>query len=79
MATSASLPPACYADGSVALIERDAIYRTSWIGVGCADQWEAAQQYALPAIPSLGGRNRNGTRYTWLFPNMTFAASTEAI
>lgn len=40
---------------------------------------EATQQYALPAIPSLEGSNKNGTRYTWLFPNMTFAASTEAI
>ncbi len=40
---------------------------------------EATQQYALPAIPSLDGRNRNGTRYTWVFPNMTFAASTEAM
>lgn len=40
---------------------------------------EATQQYALPSIPSLDGRNRNGTRYTWMFPNMTFAASTEAI
>jgi phenylpropionate dioxygenase-like ring-hydroxylating dioxygenase large terminal subunit len=40
---------------------------------------EATQQYALPAIPSLDGRNRNGTRYTWMFPNMSFAASTEAM
>lgn len=40
---------------------------------------EGTQQYALPEIPSLDGRNRNGTRYTWLFPNMTFAASTEAV
>jgi len=40
---------------------------------------EATQKYALPPIPVLEGRNRNGTRYTWLFPNMTFAASSEAI
>jgi len=40
---------------------------------------EETQQYALPSMTSLDGRNRNGTRYTWLFPNMTFAASTEAI
>lgn len=40
---------------------------------------EASQHHALPPIPSLEGRNKNGTRYTWLFPNMTFAASTEAI
>ena len=40
---------------------------------------EASQHHALPSIPSLDGVNRNGTRYTWLFPNMTFAAGTEAI
>jgi phenylpropionate dioxygenase-like ring-hydroxylating dioxygenase large terminal subunit len=40
---------------------------------------ETTQEYALPTMASLEGRNRNGTRYTWMFPNMTFAASTEAI
>ncbi|MBC8270260.1 MAG: aromatic ring-hydroxylating dioxygenase subunit alpha [Rhodospirillaceae bacterium] len=40
---------------------------------------EGSQQYALPPMTWLDGRNRDGTRYTWLFPNMTFAASTEAI
>lgn len=40
---------------------------------------EADQEHVLPSMTSLEGRNRNGTRYTWLFPNMTFAASTEAI
>lgn len=40
---------------------------------------EETQQYALPAMPWLQGRNSHGTRYTWMFPNMTFAASTEAI
>ena len=34
---------------------------------------------ALPPIASLQGRNRQGIRYTWMFPNMTFAASAEAI
>jgi phenylpropionate dioxygenase-like ring-hydroxylating dioxygenase large terminal subunit len=38
-----------------------------------------SQQHVLPSIPALDGRNHNGTRYTWLFPNMTFAASSEAI
>ncbi len=27
----------------------------------------------------LRGRNRQGARYSWMFPNMTFAAGTEAI
>ncbi len=39
----------------------------------------ATQEHQLPPIPGLDGRNRQGTRYTWLYPNMTFAASTEAI
>lgn len=37
----------------------------------------AEQSHALPPIPDLCGRL--GTRYTWIFPNMTFAASTEAM
>ena len=32
-----------------------------------------------PAIPGLSGRSARGTRYTWIFPNMTFACSTEAL
>ena len=28
----------------------------------------------LPVTPGLEGRNATGTRYTWCFPNMTFAA-----
>ncbi len=39
----------------------------------------AEQAHALPPIPGLRGRNSRGTRYTWVFPNMTFAASTEAM
>lgn len=38
---------------------------------------EDQQDAALPMNPSLDGRNRRGTRYTWIYPNMTFAASTE--
>ncbi len=40
---------------------------------------EGTQQYQLPPIPGLEGRNRDGARYTWLFPNMTFAAGTESM
>ncbi len=38
-----------------------------------------AQDQALPTIAGLEGRNRQGTHYSWMFPNMTFAAGTEAI
>ena len=34
---------------------------------------------ALPAIEGLTGRDREGTRYTWLFPNMTFAVARDAM
>ena len=40
---------------------------------------EDQQEYALPTIETLTGRNRQGVRYTWMFPNMTFAASNEAM
>ncbi len=37
-----------------------------------------SQDQALPIQAGLQGRNREGTRYTWVFPNLTFAAGTEA-
>ncbi len=40
---------------------------------------EETQAYALPSIASLIGRNRCGARYTWVYPNMTFAAGTESV
>ena len=40
---------------------------------------ENQQQYALPEILGLTGEAKIGTRYTWIFPNMTFAASTDSI
>ena len=33
----------------------------------------------LPIFPGLKGRNRNGTRYTWLFPGLSFAVSSDAL
>ncbi len=38
-----------------------------------------AQDKTLPVNPSLSGRNCQGTRYSWVFPNMTFAAGSEAV
>lgn len=40
---------------------------------------EAAQDQSFPPIESLAGRNRQGVRYSWVFPNMTFAAGAEGI
>ena len=40
---------------------------------------EGQQQYALPPIPGLQGRAAEGTRYTWIFPNMTFAAGNDSL
>lgn len=40
---------------------------------------EEIKHQNLPVMKSLTGRNRRGTRYTWVFPNMTFAAGTEVI
>ena len=33
----------------------------------------------LPPLPGLSGRNLRGTRYSWVFPNLTFAASIDAV
>lgn len=40
---------------------------------------EGAQDNALPSMPGLTGRATEGARYTWVFPNMTFAANTDAL
>ena len=40
---------------------------------------EYQQEHALPNMPGLRGRAKNGVRYTWVFPSMTFACSTDAL
>ena len=40
---------------------------------------ESTQQYTLPQIKSLDESTAQGARYSWIFPNMTFAAGTESI
>ncbi len=40
---------------------------------------EDDQQNALPDIPGLSGQAKKGARYTWVFPNMTFAANRDAL
>ena len=37
------------------------------------------QAHVLPLMPGLGPRERVGTRYTWIFPSLTFAAGSEAL
>ena len=39
---------------------------------------ENQQDHALPPMPGLAGEAERGVRYTWVFPNMTFAAGREA-
>ena len=38
-----------------------------------------SQDDPLPVMKSLEGRNRQGVRYSWVFPNMTFAAGADAV
>jgi len=40
---------------------------------------QTEQQFALPKLPGLTGRNATGSRYTWLFPTVTFSASLDAL
>ena len=37
------------------------------------------QDQSLPMMPGLTGHNREGSRYSWVFPSMTFAAGSEAL
>ena len=40
---------------------------------------EDQQKHALPDMPGLDMSVANGVRYTWVFPNMTFAAGSDAL
>jgi len=40
---------------------------------------EGSQSNALPAMPGLTGKAMQGARYSWVFPNMTFAANIDAL
>jgi phenylpropionate dioxygenase-like ring-hydroxylating dioxygenase large terminal subunit len=51
--TAATLPPAVYVDASVAELERDAVFRTSWVGVGRSDQWKAPGDYSALKIAGI--------------------------
>jgi len=40
---------------------------------------QTRQEQALPLMPGVAGREADGVRYTWVFPNMTFAAGADAL
>ena len=40
---------------------------------------EQDQGDAFPLIRTLGEKEKNGTRYTWVYPNLTFAASVDCM
>ncbi len=40
---------------------------------------QTSQQRLLPAMPGLVGKEAAGVRYSWLFPNMTFAVGIDAM
>lgn len=40
---------------------------------------EGDQDMSLPLMPGLSGQAQQGARYTWVFPNMTFAANRDAL
>ncbi|SLN54255.1 3-phenylpropionate/cinnamic acid dioxygenase subunit alpha [Roseovarius litorisediminis] len=47
--------------------------------VGTGGLLQTQQDRALPPMPGLVGHAAQGVRYTWVFPNMTFAAGTDAL
>ncbi len=40
---------------------------------------DGQQEHALPKMPGLADAVSNGVRYTWVFPNMTFGAGSDAL
>ena len=46
---------------------------------GAAALMEDSQQYALPVAKKLQDREARGTRYTWIYPNLTFALSQDSM
>ncbi len=58
----------------------DGAYSSQFGGTdGTGGLLQTEQDKALPSIPGLQGREAAGVRYTWVFPNMTFAAGTDAL
>ena len=60
---SPGLPPACYADDSLVALERRAIFREGWIGLGLANRWLMPGDYTaleLGGVPLIVVRNQRG-------------------
>ena len=60
---SPGLPPACYADEALLSLERRAIFRDGWIGLGLAHRWLTPGDYTaldLGGVPLIVVRNRDG-------------------
>ncbi len=63
-----------------AVDEVDGCYTTQFGATeGVAALMADTQKYALPLAPGLKGREARGTRYTWIYPNITFAASQDSM
>jgi phenylpropionate dioxygenase-like ring-hydroxylating dioxygenase large terminal subunit len=55
-------------------------YATQYGGTeGTGGLLEGQQDHALPTMPDLNPAVANGVRYTWVFPNMAFAAGRDAV
>jgi phenylpropionate dioxygenase-like ring-hydroxylating dioxygenase large terminal subunit len=46
---------------------------------GAAALMADTQEFALPAAPGLQGREALGVRYTWIYPNITFALAQDSM
>ena len=46
---------------------------------GAAALMANTQKFALPVAPGLEGREASGTRYTWIYPNITYALSQDSM
>lgn len=47
--------------------------------IGTGGLLQTTQQKPLPLMPKLSGREAAGVRYSWVFPNMTFAIGVDAM
>ena len=47
--------------------------------IGTGGLLSKSQQQSFPTMPGLSGREARGVRYTWIFPNMVFAAGSDAV
>ncbi len=63
-AATSGIPPACYADDALLPLERAAMFRRGWIGLGLADRWREAGDYSaleIGGVPLIVVRNNAGT------------------